>query len=103
MVHTDFSFNSTYYPQLDGLTYAVKQSLGSMLHSLVCASLKKWDQLLFQAEFALSHLLIIIHCLVLFRLFMVLILIFAIDLVPVPHLKHPNIEAGELVQWKRDM
>jgi hypothetical protein len=49
---TDFSFISSYHPQIDGNTEVVNRSLGNLLRSLVTKHHNQWDLILQHAEFA---------------------------------------------------
>ncbi|WJZ92513.1 hypothetical protein VitviT2T_011503 [Vitis vinifera] len=51
---TQLKFSSSFHPQTDGQTEVVNRSLGNLLRCIVRDQLRKWDNVLPQAEFAFN-------------------------------------------------
>ncbi|RVW76445.1 Transposon Tf2-12 polyprotein [Vitis vinifera] len=51
---TQLKFSSSFHPQTDGQTEVVNRSLGNLLRCIVRDQLRKWDNILPQAEFAFN-------------------------------------------------
>ncbi|KAL9998370.1 putative nucleotidyltransferase, Ribonuclease H [Helianthus debilis subsp. tardiflorus] len=52
---TTLKFSTSSHPQTDGQTEVTNRTIGTLLRTLIKTNLKKWDELLPQAEFAYNR------------------------------------------------